>query len=63
MYALTAEDNALDAELYFIYLTENGTVERNKADNTLREIHELSISESDDEFQDDVTDNDNNLVG
>lgn len=54
--------NALDTELYFIYLTEEGLVERSKADNTLREIHELSISESDDEFQDDVTD-DNNSVG
>ena len=35
--------NALDSELYFIYLAEDGTIERNKAENTLREIHELSL--------------------
>ena len=35
--------NALDSELYFIYVTEDGIIERSKAENTLREIHELSV--------------------
>ena len=37
---------ALDSELYFIYIAEDGSIERSKAENTLREIHELSIDNS-----------------
>ena len=37
---------ALDSELYFIYIAEDGSIERSKAENTLKEIHELSIDNS-----------------
>lgn len=49
---------ALDSELYFIYIAEDGSIERSKAENTLREIHELSIDNSinNDENDDHVSD-------
>ena len=45
--------NMIDVPLFFIYKSEDGSIERSEAENTLREIHELSIWDSDDNIESD----------
>ncbi len=48
---------ALDSEIYFIYISDDASVERSKAENTLREIHELSLDNSINDVENDNQDN------